>query len=166
MSLDIVWIIISYFGDVQYWLGLTIAMLIVYQLLDKRDKHKLAWVLLALLPAVIVSAQITMILKDTLLISRPCIGLPSCIDGYSFPSGHATVMFAFASVVVMQVQKRGWHLLVVPLAVLVSVARVALGYHTVADVAAGAAIGISVGYLFHRSYRSVHVYFERKRLVA
>jgi hypothetical protein len=63
----------------------------------------------------------------------------------SFPSGHATVAWAVASVVAMRTD--GW---IVPtvaytLATIVAFDRVNDGKHFIADVFAGAAIGVSVG---------------------
>ena len=57
----------------------------------------------------------------------------------SFPSDHATAAFAIAVALFLRHRKAGW--IALAMATLVSVARVAVGTHYPADVAAGAVIG-------------------------
>lgn len=166
MSFESFWQIISYFGDVQFWIGLTVAVLIIYQLIDKHDRRKVAWVLLALLPAIIISSQIVMVMKGALAVPRPCAGLDGCPSDYSFPSGHAAVVFAFATVVSIEMERKRLYLFAVPLAVMVALSRIFLNYHTLMDITAGAFIGIFVGYLFHKSYKTIHIYLEEKKVIA
>ncbi len=63
----------------------------------------------------------------------------------SFPSRHATVFFAWSTVVSLFFPGLGAALVAVSLAT--GVARVVLGYHWSSDVIAGALIGTLVGYL-------------------
>ncbi len=58
---------------------------------------------------------------------------------YSFPSDHATAAFAIATALVLRSPKVGY--LALAMAVVLSVARVAIGVHYPADVLAGAALG-------------------------
>jgi membrane-associated phospholipid phosphatase len=73
----------------------------------------------------------------------------------SFPSGHATVAFAFASVI--SARSDGW---VIPtasytLASLVAYSRINDSQHFVSDVVAGGLIGVTVGrFLVHRHQRA------------
>jgi undecaprenyl-diphosphatase len=70
----------------------------------------------------------------------------------SFPSDHATAGFAIAVALFLRHRKAGW--LALGLATAVSVARVAVGTHYPADVAAGAAIGAAAALmLWHPSVR-------------
>ncbi|WP_353190139.1 phosphatase PAP2 family protein [Pandoraea pnomenusa] len=64
----------------------------------------------------------------------------------SFPSGHLTVMLAFATVVSLRHRRLRW-----PCAVAVALTgfgQIAAAYHWVSDVFAGAALGIAVGTAF------------------
>lgn len=160
-----VWHIISYFGDAPYWIGLTIAILLMYPLLSRRDQHRMAWMVFALLPAVLISHEIASLLKDAIALPRPCVGLADCPTGFSFPSGHAAVVFAFATVASCITRKRFIFGGLFALAILVSISRVALNYHFVSDVVAGAVIGAGVGFLFYRSYKPIHGFLEKKKLV-
>jgi undecaprenyl-diphosphatase len=62
----------------------------------------------------------------------------------SFPSIHASLSFAFATMVHFYRKKLGWVLLV--LAVLVSYSRVYLGVHYWSDIITGAVLGAAVAY--------------------
>jgi membrane-associated phospholipid phosphatase len=73
----------------------------------------------------------------------------------SFPSGHATVAFAFASVI--SARSDGWVIPTVSytLASLVAYSRVNDSQHFVSDVVAGGLIGVTVGrFLVHRHERA------------
>lgn len=56
-----------------------------------------------------------------------------------FPSDHATAAFAIAVAILLR--KRGWGIVALVLATVLSVGRVALGVHYPSDVIAGAALG-------------------------
>ncbi|MBI5235722.1 MAG: glycosyltransferase family 39 protein [Deltaproteobacteria bacterium] len=74
---------------------------------------------------------------------------PSLIDltgrYNSFPSGHATVSFALASVIARKYP--AWRGLAYYLALLIALSRVYLGSHNPSDVFAGAVVGLAAGYL-------------------
>jgi undecaprenyl-diphosphatase len=57
----------------------------------------------------------------------------------SFPSDHATASFAIAVAILLR--KRGWGIVALIAAALLSVGRVAVGYHYPSDVLAGMALG-------------------------
>lgn len=158
------WEIFTIFGDIQYWVGLTVAALIIYHVLPQKARKKIAWFIFALLPAVILSYQITNLAKDFFKVPRPCFGLEYCPSGYSFPSGHATIIFAFASVVAFATRRKE---LIIPsfiLAVLVSASRVYLNFHTFVDVLAGALVGTISGYLVYRVYHAYHKSLEKIKI--
>ncbi len=69
------------------------------------------------------------------------VGIP---NGYSFPSSHATLAFAFA--VVLSYKEPKFKRLFFLLAVLIGFSRIFLGYHYPGDVLAGAALGLLIGY--------------------
>lgn len=64
--------------------------------------------------------------------------------GLSFPSGHAIVAFAVATLLAPYLGRR-WRLVAFGLALLVCVARVHLGAHNPLDVTAGAGAGLVLG---------------------
>jgi undecaprenyl-diphosphatase len=61
---------------------------------------------------------------------------------YSFPSGHATVSFACATVLALAVPRLAWPLFA--LAALISFSRVYVGVHYPSDVLAGAVLGVGI----------------------
>ncbi len=72
-------------------------------------------------------------------IPEPLLEAPST---YSFPSGHATVSFACATVLALAVPRLRWPLFV--LAALIAWSRVYVGVHYPGDVLAGAALGVAI----------------------
>lgn len=78
--------------------------------------------------------------------ARPFVADPHGVHLFSahaadpgFPSDHATAAFAIAVAILLR--QRGWGIVALGLATLLSVGRVALGVHYPSDVVAGAALG-------------------------
>jgi undecaprenyl-diphosphatase len=78
--------------------------------------------------------------------ARPFVADPHGVHLFSghaadpgFPSDHATAAFAIAVAILLR--KRGWGIVALVLATVLSVGRVALGVHYPSDVIAGAALG-------------------------
>ncbi len=69
----------------------------------------------------------------------PLVDLPAT---YSFPSGHATVSFACATVLALAVPRLGLPLYA--LAALIALSRVYVGVHYPFDVLAGAVLGVAI----------------------
>jgi len=63
----------------------------------------------------------------------------------SFPSGHTTSAFALATILALHVNKKGWGLFFLLMAILVGYSRIYLGQHFLDDVLAGAILGTLVG---------------------
>ncbi len=106
-----------------------------------------------------VSVLITMAISVIVFRERPEFAYPLLVHALvkhgndsSFPSDHATGAFAIATAMFFGGAALGWPYLVV--AVLIAVARVAVGVHWPTDVLAGAVIGTAVALLLLR-YRSV-----------
>lgn len=108
-------------------------------------------VLKVLLLAFAIELPIYWLLKNTLRRSRPYSRLPhfasliQASDKFSFPSGHTTAAFLFATATAVLLPA-----LAVPLfvwAALVGLSRIALGVHYPTDILAGAALGSALGWL-------------------
>jgi undecaprenyl-diphosphatase len=153
-----IWGFFSYFGDTQFWMGLIVISLLIYYILSRKERKQIAWIVLALIPAIILSAAISTVVKDILKMPRPCYGLEGCPEGYSLPSRHATVIFAFSTVVSIATRKKELIFSSFALAIIVSLSRVFLNYHTFWDITVGMIIGIVVGYLTYKIYKR---FFEK-----
>ena len=71
---------------------------------------------------------------------EPLVRVPAT---FSFPSGHATVSFACATVLALAVPRLAWPLFA--LAGLIAFSRVYVGVHYPGDVLVGAILGVAVG---------------------
>ncbi len=149
------WQFLSIFGNIEFWVGAAVTALIIYFLVPKQSKKYIAWFIFGSLPAVVVSWSIVEGLKLLFKIPRPCVGLSFCDTGYSFPSGHAAVIFAAMTVAIIYSKSRKLDLAFLALAILVSLSRVFLGVHRIQDVVAGGLIGFAVGYLVYKNYREI-----------
>lgn len=72
-------------------------------------------------------------------------------DGFSFPSGHATIAFAMA--VVLSHKEPKWKWVFYTLAVLISLSRIYLGVHYPLDVVFGAFLGWGIGRIVYATQR-------------
>jgi len=71
----------------------------------------------------------------------PLVSIPGTLFSPSFPSGHATLAFAFAAAAFFFIGKRVGYACGI-FALLIALSRVFVGVHFVSDIVAGAAIGI------------------------
>lgn len=128
------------------WMLLATCGPLAVALIRKKRWAAIVTIALAMGSADAITARIV---KPTVGRERPCRELEglikpvSCGVGKSFPSGHATVAFAFA-VTAAPAIRFGWILFPI-LAVLVALSRVALGVHYPTDISAGAILGASIG---------------------
>ena len=79
---------------------------------------------------------------------EPLVGVPAT---HSFPSGHATVSFACATILALAIPRLAWPLF--GLAALVAFSRVYVGVHYPLDIVAGAALGVALGVGVRRAAR-------------
>ena len=110
------------------------------------------WVLLAVAVAAVALSDLgTNLIKAGFQRIRPCHVIPDvhvlvgCTRSFSWPSNHASNMFAVATVGWLGFRRWRWALLV--LAAGVAYSRVYVGVHYPADVLAGALWGAGVGWL-------------------
>lgn len=69
-------------------------------------------------------------------------------DGWAFPSGHASIAFAVATIVALSLPHR-WRSVLFVVAPLAAVARIYHGVHFPSDVVAGAALGTTCSLVVH-----------------
>jgi undecaprenyl-diphosphatase len=128
----------SRLGDGAVWYLLVVALPLVYGRAALRTSLTMAGMGLA---AVLIYKW----LKGTLVRERPFVRHPAIhlamppLDRYSFPSGHTMHAVAFTWVAMAAHPQLGWVL--IPLAGLIALSRVALGLHYPSDVVAGGALG-------------------------
>lgn len=135
--------------------------LITYGLISRSDHETDSGLLLGL--SALVSEGATQAMKYIVKRDRPCTALADVnvshldsADPYSFPSGHATVAFAVATMLTLRYPRL---YVAVPLyawAALVGYGRPYLGLHYPTDVLAGAVIGSAV---------AVAVYLIQDRII-
>lgn len=105
------------------------------------------------------SSLVTNVLKYTVREKRP-----NSDDYTSFPSGHATSAFAFATAVAME-HEWYWGLSAMGLAGLVSYSRINDNVHHVHDVVGGAVIGAGYGLGLHYLYKDKSHFMNKVRAV-
>jgi undecaprenyl-diphosphatase len=111
-------------------------------------------VLVETLAAVVVAEVVTDLLKLAIPRSRPDVEtLVARPHTHSFPSGHATIAFACATVIGAALPRARVWLYV--LAALVAWSRVYVGVHFPLDVVAGAVLGVGLGLVVLRARRTL-----------
>lgn len=153
MNWGIFWQGVSYFGDIQYWIGFAVATIVAYYLVSGRDRKRIFLAGIFPLVAVIISRVFVEILRGVFMVARPCVGIMGCPLSYSFPSGHAAAVFAFVTAFWFITKKRIVSMVLLFIALAVAISRVALNYHTFLDVGAGAVVGIVIGSLLYLVYK-------------
>lgn len=111
---------------------------------------------------------ITLFIKYLLRRERP---LPELFDGYSFPSGHSTVVALFFLSLLFVINKKGILSTISKIAlVIVPISRIMIGAHYPTDVLAGLLIGSIVVDLMKIYYDNIYkiisrlmgIYYEKK----
>jgi membrane-associated phospholipid phosphatase len=147
-----IWQFLSIFGDIQFWMGTALTSLIFLFTVPKRARKHIAWFVFLVLPTVIISWGVTQNLKEIFKIPRPCLGLPYCPTTYSFPSGHATVIFAAAGVLSLYYKDKRLTVFLFISACLVALSRMILNVHRIEDIVFGSIIGLVTGFLIQKAY--------------
>lgn len=156
-----IWYALTILGTPEYWAFASAALVIIYLLLRrlapesprfKKYRPALRKFLMVFIPSIIIVFCVTLLIKNTAYIQRPCTPCvemapagcnPFCDTDSSFPSGHAGTIFVVFSSLYMAFSKR-WILPLFIIPILVSYSRIALGVHTWIDVLAGALLGLIV----------------------
>lgn len=173
---------VSWFDTLVYWIanygdlfmiGVTAAALVLFFVHD-RDWKRRRWVawgseVITIGIAVGIPWLITVLLKVLFSAPRPFVTYvqvhPLVVETpySSFPSGHATVFFALATVIFLYHRKLGYFFLV--FAFLIAISRVVAGVHYPDDVIIGAFIGIACAVYIHQNipkYLS-SIFFKKNR---
>ncbi|MEM5814684.1 MAG: phosphatase PAP2 family protein [Candidatus Aenigmatarchaeota archaeon] len=135
---DVLVPVVSHLGSVWVWIPLSVVILSYRRLLGRR-----------LITGLVAVNAVVIFLKDVFDRVRPCDILPNAraLDTEpfsSFPSGHAANAFLAAAILSVSYPRYKWHFYA--LAAVVALSRVYLGVHYPSDVAAGALLGIVVGW--------------------
>lgn len=149
-----IWQFFTMFGDIQFWVGAALVSLVFLFTVPKRGKKHISWFVFLVLPAVIIGYMIVYGLKVFFKLSRPCIGLPFCPTTYSFPSGHATVIFAAMTVLALHYKNKSLGIFLFIFSVLVVLSRLMMGVHNIEDVIVGSLIGVVIGVLVQKANKN------------
>jgi membrane-associated phospholipid phosphatase len=159
------WPVITSIGLPEAWAAIAAGMVFAYLVLrhtswQKPTPQRMAFkrVTVLLVFTLILAFVAVHSLKTLTRVPRECTPCggdleppgcnPYCIDGdYSFPSGHAATIFSVSTLAFLMLRRRRGSvpagLLFYLPAGLVAWSRVALGVHTIPDIAAGTLIGLA-----------------------
>jgi undecaprenyl-diphosphatase len=168
------WFLVTMLGWPEGWAAISAGMVFTYILLrhtswEKPSPHRKAFkAATVLLTFTLILAFVAIQgLKETVQMPRPCIpcsgGLeppecnPYCMEDSSFPSGHAATIFSVCTVAILLIRRREAVLLYL-LAGLVAWSRVALGVHTIPDIAAGSLIGMASALVVWKALPKIPVF--------
>lgn len=141
--------------SIGIWIAI-VTLLVLFE--EKRDKRFIVYLIISLGISYFISV---VFLKNIFQRPRPFTLLPfntfstSCPTDYSFPSGHATIAFAAATILSVFDKKRRWMYYLI--AGLIGLSRIYLYCHYFLDVVAGGAIGsgVSTGVLHILHFRNL-----------
>lgn len=133
--------VIIFFADYLIYIAFIYAMLHIYFLHERR--HHIRHVV-TVAGSAVIAWFISHLLKDIIAHPRPDLSVALIVPDslYSFPSGHATFMFALAAT--MYAYDKGAGRILTALAVIVGIFRVVGGVHYWYDIVAGAFVGYLV----------------------
>ena len=161
------WSLITLVGSPELWVAAMLVLLSWYGVFHKQLEPKLRarmrfFVVVFAVGLMAVLATV-FLLKVGLMVPRPCLPCPATgcnpycptePGDYSFPSGHAAIIFAVLAAGLFGLKPRPrWWPALAAVALLVAASRVMLGVHTVPDIAAGAVIGFVLMFVTARVVR-------------
>jgi undecaprenyl-diphosphatase len=147
-------VVMPFITDKSHFIALGVVVIAVLVIKGKKsDLRALVFVALTVLVSDFAATQ----LKDVFARVRPCQALTGvrllvgCGGSYSFPSGHATNIFA--AMVFLSLRYRKYAPFFIAAAVAVAYSRVYVGVHYPLDVLGGAVLGSFFGFLFYEAER-------------
>lgn len=148
------------FSEIWIWIPLYV---IVSYVIARKWKKKAWWILLVFVLCVVLTDQLSNIIKETVHRFRPSrdpslIGLVHLVNGYTggkfgFVSAHTSNSFGFAILSSSIFKNRTYTISIYIWAAIVSYSRIYLGVHYPGDVIGGAFLGLmigAIGYFFLR----------------
>jgi undecaprenyl-diphosphatase len=142
---DLLFSIVTFGGTQIVWLVICLGLFIFGG--EKGKKVALICVLALLLGYVLSELIKYVVARPRPFMVLNNVELVSYASGYSFPSGHATTVFAACTVLSL---KYGYIYLFMAFAVLVAFSRVYLGVHYPSDIIFGALLGVGCALLLLR----------------
>jgi undecaprenyl-diphosphatase len=144
------------------WAPLYLAVLIY---LGIRYKRKIWIIILFIILAVVLSDQLSVLIKNAVDRPRPCHesslqGLVHLVNGvcggmYGFVSSHAANSFNVAFLSLMFVKRRWYTVFIIIWAATVSYSRIYLGVHYPGDVLCGAILGALIGWGVYKLFEVI-----------
>ncbi|MCD6496016.1 MAG: phosphatase PAP2 family protein [Candidatus Aenigmarchaeota archaeon] len=165
------WGTVTSLGDPVIWSLIVIVLIFVHFLMERKvirfrnsDKYRrvLKNFLLLIVPTLFLALLSSEALKMFFQVPRPCIPCPAagcnpfCLSSYSFPSGHSATMTSIATALFLLLRKRKRYLVIFVFPIAIGLSRLALGVHTVFDVAGGFALGLLVTVLVWKMRKSIY----------
>ena len=152
-------IFISYISDIQV-MSIFVAIICIFLLTIKHIKE-----VYKIISSLVLSMFVTHTLKSIFAIPRPTTALV-LEETYRFPSGHATMAAAVATLCVYYTHKHipsksvrvTLYILAVLWFLLVSYSRLYLGVHVLVDVVAGGIIGVISTLIVVRIFKHIRYY--------
>jgi len=139
--LDPIFEALSYVGSFGFvWLAIAVAI--------SGFSWSRPWLWTRVGAVILIAESVSGALKEWIERDRPAVGDPDpepivhLPATFSFPSGHATVSFACATVLAFAVPRLAWPLYA--LAAAIAFSRVYVGVHYPFDVLAGAVLGVAI----------------------
>lgn len=151
------WFVITLLGSPEFWTGLSFFLIGLFFLMrgyGRKAPHFRNFLML-MLPTLFITLIAVQGLKVGLAVPRPCVPCdmessalcnPYCPGDYSFPSGHAAIMFSVFTAAFLTANKKYKVQIVLGyiIALVVTLSRIMLGVHTFIDIVGGAALGIAI----------------------
>ena len=144
-----IWQIITSLGNIINWIAFGIVFSIIFQFFSKGAKKRMKWILTFLLPSIYLARFLVFCAE--IFNFNECF-MELCTK--DFPSGHSSVIFAFATAAFLHFRNFSSFLLF-PLAILVAYSRIVLGFHSLLDIVGGSVIGIA---------SSIFLFFLKRKL--
>lgn len=149
--------ILDYIMPVATELGSGQFLFVVALIMLCLNRRRIRTSAILLLAGITSSHYCVALIKDVVQRPRPFIALADVntvytIGGFSFPSGHASMAFMAAFILTKCFKKT---YIFFPLAILVALSRIYLGFHYTSDVLVGSIIGYLIGFIITYASESV-----------